>query len=126
MIHVYKLDSLRFIDICNDYPDFRRYILMRANLRRAHFIKVFEENGHYSRIEQMRKNADQDTERDGAFAINVTEQYTERETALFNKVLNRETSDIKSSLGIEYDNPFKLRSKINLLKYGYLGLKAEL
>ena len=28
------------------YPEFRRYILLRAALRRMHWLKVFDENRH--------------------------------------------------------------------------------
>ena len=34
------------MDICAEYYEFRRYLLMRANTRRAHFIKVFHDNVH--------------------------------------------------------------------------------
>ena len=45
-IQVYKLDSEKFLQICNEHSEFRRYLLCRANLRRGHFIKVFQENVH--------------------------------------------------------------------------------
>ena len=45
-IHVFKLNDERFMKIINRYPEFRRWMLMRAKLRRCHFKKVFEENRH--------------------------------------------------------------------------------
>ena len=45
-IHVFKLAGEKFLKIVNKYPQFRRWMLMRAKLRRCHFKKVFEENRH--------------------------------------------------------------------------------
>jgi len=38
--------------ICEEYPEYRRYCMMRANLRRAHFKQVFEENLHFYVLNQ--------------------------------------------------------------------------
>ena len=43
---IFDIDSNKFMKICNRYPEFRRYILTRANLRRAYFTKVYLENRH--------------------------------------------------------------------------------
>ena len=45
-IQVFKLDKNIFLDAVNRYPDFREWLLMRANLRRCHWMKVFDENKH--------------------------------------------------------------------------------
>ena len=45
-VQVFKLDSDEFVNIINEYPYFRRFVLMRANLRRMNWIKIFEENRH--------------------------------------------------------------------------------
>ena len=34
------------MDLCNDYPDYRRYLVLRATTRRTHFLKVFQEIKH--------------------------------------------------------------------------------
>ena len=44
---------------------------------------------------------------------------------MFEKEITRERNDIKDSLRADYDNPFELRSKVDLLKYGYLEEDAE-
>ena len=43
---LFSIDAERFMKIANKYPEFRRYLLTRANLRRAYFTKVFLENRH--------------------------------------------------------------------------------
>ena len=43
---IFSIDAVRFMKIANKYPEFRRYLLTRANLRRAYFTKVFLENRH--------------------------------------------------------------------------------
>ena len=58
-VQVFKLNKDMFMDTCNRYPEFRRWLLMRANLRRCHFMKVFEENRHIfllqEKIDQLKK-----------------------------------------------------------------------
>jgi len=46
-IQIFSLKASKFLKICDEYPEFRRYCMMRANMRRAHFRQVFEENLHY-------------------------------------------------------------------------------
>ena len=46
-IQVFSLNCNKFLKISEQYPEFRRYCMMRANLRRAHFRQVYEENLHY-------------------------------------------------------------------------------
>lgn len=45
-VQVFELDAEKFLKIINRYPEYRRKVLMRANLRRCHFMKVFRENKH--------------------------------------------------------------------------------
>ena len=43
---IFNITAEKFMKICNRYPDYRRYILTRANLRRAYFTKIYVENRH--------------------------------------------------------------------------------
>ena len=40
------LPKEKFIEAINEYPNFRRFVLLRANLRRTYWKRVFEENRH--------------------------------------------------------------------------------
>ena len=46
MVKVFKLPADVFLELCNDYPDFRRFLVLRATMRRTHFLKVFQELRH--------------------------------------------------------------------------------
>ena len=45
-VQVFELEALKFLEIVNHYPEFRRFILLRSSLRRMHWLKVFDENCH--------------------------------------------------------------------------------
>ena len=45
-IQVFEVEHEKFLQICNRFPTYRRWLLGRANIRRCHFMKVFEENRH--------------------------------------------------------------------------------
>ena len=45
-VQVFKLDKDIFLETANRYPIFRKWLLMRANIRRCHWMKVFDENRH--------------------------------------------------------------------------------
>ena len=45
-VQIFQLNAEKFKEIVNHYPDFRRFLLLRANLRRTHWLKVYEENRH--------------------------------------------------------------------------------
>ena len=46
MIQVFLLSANRFRKYIDYYPEFRRWLLVRSNIRRAYWIKVYEENRH--------------------------------------------------------------------------------
>ena len=41
-IHVYRLKANILRKLVSDYPIFGNYMIMRANLRRSHFIAAFD------------------------------------------------------------------------------------
>ena len=45
-VQVFKLPKEKFKDAIDEYPSFRRFVFLRANLRRTNWKKVFEENRH--------------------------------------------------------------------------------
>ena len=45
-MQVFSLEKHKFMKVVHRYPSMRRWLRMRANLRRSHFKKVFEENRH--------------------------------------------------------------------------------
>lgn len=51
-VQVFELDKHKFTEIYNMYPEYRRFIFLRANLRRTHWLKVFEENRHHWLLEK--------------------------------------------------------------------------
>ena len=43
IVQVYKINAEALLDIAQEYPLFRRFLLMRATKRRSHFIHILEE-----------------------------------------------------------------------------------
>ena len=43
-VQVFRLADEKYLELINLYPEFRRFIFLRANLRRTHWLSIFEEN----------------------------------------------------------------------------------
>ena len=43
---VFDINGDKFLKICERYPDYKRFLMTRANLKRAYFIEVHQENRH--------------------------------------------------------------------------------
>ena len=56
-VKVFKMPAETFLDLCNDYPDYRRFLLLRATMRRTHFLKVFQELKHTKEL-YLKKDLD--------------------------------------------------------------------
>ena len=43
---IFEINGDKLVKICERFPNFKRFLLTRANLRRAHFTEVYLENRH--------------------------------------------------------------------------------
>ena len=43
---IFEINGDKLIKICERFPNFKRFLLTRANLRRAYFTEVYLENRH--------------------------------------------------------------------------------
>lgn len=55
-IQVFRLRARVLIEVANENQEFRRFLVIRATQRRAHFQKVFEETCHYNEIRRKMQN----------------------------------------------------------------------
>ena len=55
MMQVYELTASEFNDVCDQYPDFRKFILVRSMVRRSYFKKAFDENIQEILIKRKKK-----------------------------------------------------------------------
>ena len=60
-IQVYKIKGSILNEISHKYPDFRRFLLLRASQRRSHFQKNFEE---LKNIKELKRKKDSHEELD--------------------------------------------------------------
>ena len=56
LIKVYLLPANVLLKLCDEYPQFRRFLLLRATMRRTHFLKVFQELRHTKELVVKREN----------------------------------------------------------------------
>lgn len=56
-MHILSLKGDKLIDLCNEYPSYGRYLVLRATQRRAYFIKVLNEIEN--EVELQMKEADE-------------------------------------------------------------------
>ena len=54
-IQVFKLKAESLVELASEDLTFRRFLILRATQRRAHFQKVFEETRHYNEINRKRQ-----------------------------------------------------------------------
>lgn len=60
-IQVYKINGSILNEISHKYPEFRRFLLLRASQRRSHFLKNFEE---LKNIKELKRKKDDHEELD--------------------------------------------------------------
>ena len=96
---------------------------MRANLRRGHFIKVFQENVHHYRLRKKFYDYKENLLSRSMQGFDKTEEdeISQKENILFQKILAGEDRDYKMSLGINYQNPAELKNKILFLDANYMN-----
>ena len=54
-IQVFKIDDESFLELCNEYPSYRSWMLTRAKIRRCHWKKVFQENLNICLLQEKEK-----------------------------------------------------------------------
>lgn len=42
-VHIYQLEGKFLVQLCEEYPAYKRLLVLRATQRRAYFLKVLEE-----------------------------------------------------------------------------------
>lgn len=42
-VHIYQLPGSKLVKLCEEYPEYKRLLVLRATQRRAYFLKVLEE-----------------------------------------------------------------------------------
>ena len=45
-MHVFSIKAEHLFEVCNELPQFRAFLLERATMRRAHFLRVLHEHLH--------------------------------------------------------------------------------
>ena len=58
-VHVYKLAGKKLLELCKEYPDFRRFLVLRACQRRSNFIKVLNEIQQLLELDEKNKVDDE-------------------------------------------------------------------
>ena len=55
-IHTYKISAKTLLDICQMYPQFERFLQLRATSRRAHFKSVFNDVKNIIELQKKQEN----------------------------------------------------------------------
>ena len=139
LVQVFSLEKRKFKKIYHRYPPMRRWLRMRANLRRSHFRKVFEENRHIYLLNEKKMlqeryfseigrpldlSIESEDESHDIFGEilprNLT--YEERAKKKMWKLLNREFHDFRKRARSQHYDPMDLHNKVDFLTNQYIKI----
>lgn len=139
LVQVFSLEKHKFMKIVHRYPSMRRWLRMRANLRRSHFKKVFEENRHIYLLNEKKMlqekyfneigrpldlSIESEDENHDIFGEILPRKLTKEEKAKKKmwKLLNREFHEFRLRARSKHYNPMDLHNKVDFLTNQYIKI----
>ena len=126
------------MNICNEFPEFRKHLLQRAKIRRCHWKKVFEENRHYCLLKQKEQAAREanlqndpkvnrlfdaaqlDTESELELELMTEEEITQQKVF---SLLNKEFDIFRRSARDKKYDPMELKNRVSYMAGDYLEIE---
>ena len=136
MMQVYELPAEEFMDLMNQYIDYRRFILVRSLVRRAYFKKAFDDNMQeilIKRKEDEHQAICNATDIPNLFNLDLDQMEEDKDNGVEQKEIS--DSDIHMSQSLQrfrryikrglvdksYD-PMSLKNRVELVDRGYAQL----
>lgn len=133
-VQVYKVRAKTLIDLCMDYPLFRRFLLLRATQRRSHFLKNLNELRNIKELKRKRDMCRKDdSELNDEFESDDDSDLNELTDSQLEKRLKKSVKNLINKQFYEYQkatsdknhDPSSLRSRVQMVQAGFKQLKEE-